>query len=233
MSYEDELQRKLQVLKEQLEKGKLSFAEHLADDVRTSLGAIRYSSDGSIDLSTVDARARSLASTVTYFSDRNDIKNEISLREIQQLYFQYIDNNFGWIYAEMLKHGADASDFSYYISQQPQLVQDITKNLPDFINDLEVFWGATLEPAYYHLQDLPNAKGVYGGDLFPSYRQNIASTCGVFLDTIVLMDPFYHSKEILEKESDEERVRYTMKHALNVLQYKELALADVTPPQLL
>jgi hypothetical protein len=60
-SREGELQHCLSVLQQMLKDGKVTFASHLAGDVRRSLAAVRYGSDGQVDLSTVDGRVRSLA----------------------------------------------------------------------------------------------------------------------------------------------------------------------------
>lgn len=73
-------------------------------------------------------------------------------------------------------------------------------------------------------------KGVFGGDLFPSHSENIASKCGIYTDTLILPDPFLRSKHLFELGSPERQAYYLIKHALNLLQYKELACADITPP---
>ena len=52
----------------------------------------------------------------------------------------------------------------------------------------------------------------------------------MYVDTIVLPDPFLRSGIWFEKWSDEQKAHYLFKHALNLLQYKDLVLAEVDPP---
>jgi len=75
-----------------------------------------------------------------------------------------------------------------------------------------------------------NIKGIFGGDLFPSHNENIASKCGIYTDTIVLPDPFLRSKHIFANYPKESQAFYFIKHAMNILQYKDLACADVDIP---
>ncbi len=57
-AYEKRLRRRLEILKQQMEAGKIKFAPGLG--VKESLMAIKYGPDGEIDLNTVDGRVRSL-----------------------------------------------------------------------------------------------------------------------------------------------------------------------------
>jgi hypothetical protein len=52
----------------------------------------------------------------------------------------------------------------------------------------------------------------------------------LYADTIVLPDPFLHSAITFSTTSQSEGVRYLVKHALNVLKYEKLALADSPTP---
>ena len=73
-------------------------------------------------------------------------------------------------------------------------------------------------------------KAVFGGDLFPSPYENIASKCGLYTDTVILPCPFLRSKHIFERSTPEQQAYYVIKHALNILQYKELACVDLPTP---
>jgi hypothetical protein len=73
-------------------------------------------------------------------------------------------------------------------------------------------------------------KGVFGGDLFPSSAENIASKCSLYTDTLVLPDPYLRSKHMFERLGDDKKAYYLIKHALNLLQYRDLACAEVVPP---
>ena len=78
---EARLQRRLQILKEQFEAGKIHIAKGLR--VVESLKAVRYAPDGSVDLNTVDSSVRSLALGVEAMHDREELKRSIPLAEIQ------------------------------------------------------------------------------------------------------------------------------------------------------
>ncbi|MEX0300546.1 MAG: hypothetical protein AB3N28_15840, partial [Kordiimonas sp.] len=100
-----------------------------------------------------------------------------------------------------------------------------------FLNVIEQFWEHLGEIAQIHVEDLHgNIKGVFGGDLFPANDENIASKCGIFADTIILPDPFLRSKHIFENYSKKDQAYYLVKHAMNILQYKDLACAELETP---
>ncbi|MFS1429727.1 hypothetical protein LMH73_022050 [Vibrio splendidus] len=85
MEYEERLRRRLKILQEQFKAGKVKLAEGL--DVEKSLLAVRTRPDGEIDLDTVDGLVRSMALAVTAMHDREEMKKEASLSEIQNMYF--------------------------------------------------------------------------------------------------------------------------------------------------
>ena len=86
--YEAQLQRRLQILKKQFEAGKIKIAEGL--QFAESLKRIRYSPDGTVDLNTVDRLVRSMALAVEAIHDREEMKQAISLAEIQTTYFKFL-----------------------------------------------------------------------------------------------------------------------------------------------
>jgi len=96
---------------------------------------------------------------------------------------------------------------------------------------IDEFWAQVGDAAYAHVEDMHEAlKGVFGGDLFPAHDENIASKCGLYTDTLVLPDPFMRSKYLFERWDSEQKAYYLIKHGLNLLQYKQLACTDLTPP---
>lgn len=227
---EAEILRRLGILKEEMEKGKVVFAKEVADDMIKSLTSVQLDRNGSIDLSTIDGRVRSLALAVTAMKDREDLKTSIPLPEIQQTYFTFLERNFGGYYKLMIEKGITPHQLATAISRSKEAVLDIVSYIPEFMNYIHSFWEQAYDVSSYHIEDMGVLKGVFGGDLFPSNEVNIASTCGVYIDTIVLPDPFIRTAPLLDKLSDEKKVYYLIKHGLNVLQYKELALAEVNPP---
>ncbi|MGB3972612.1 MAG: hypothetical protein WBL58_00390 [Peptococcia bacterium] len=228
--YKAELQRRLEVLKDHLEKGKIKFAPHLFDETQKSLMAVKYGVDGKIDLSTVDARVRSLALAVTAMKDREDMKNAITLKEIQTDYFKWLENNFGEYYQKMVERNLTPHDAGKAISLNQESVDYTVSIIPKFMEVITEFWNNLIDPSYAHLEDMHILKAVFGGDLFPSAYENIASKCGLYIDTIILPDPFLRSKALWNRWSKQKQTYYFIKHALNILQYKELALADIDPP---
>ncbi len=220
-AYEERLQRRLQILFKQFEAGKIKIAR--GHQVIESLKAVRYAADGSIDLNTVDGLVRSMALTAEFFHDREEMKKALPLVDIQNTYFTYLENNFGQFYKVMLERGLTPHDAGMALSRKPATIEEVTKNLPDFLNSLEEFWNNTADAAYAHVEDMHGTlKGVFGGDLFPSHDENIASKCGIYTDTIVLPDPFMRSKWLFKRWKPEQQAYYLIKHGMNLLQYREL-----------
>ncbi|MCA3061772.1 MAG: hypothetical protein ING60_18380, partial [Rhodocyclaceae bacterium] len=227
--YEARLQRRLQILKKQFEAGKIKIADGL--QVVESLKKVRYLPDGTVDLDTVDGLVRSMALGVEAMHDREELKEAISLAEIQTTYFRFLENNFGHFYKIMLERKLTPHDAGMALSGTQAAIEELTKNLKGFLETIDEFWSQTAEVAHAHVEDMHGTlKGVFGGDLFPSHSENIASKCGIYTDTLILPDPFLRSKHLFELGSSEQKAYYLIKHALNLLQYKELACADVTPP---
>lgn len=227
--YEARLQRRLQILKKQFEAGKIKIAEGL--QVVESLKMVRHAPDGTVDLDTVDGLVRSMALAIEAMHEREEMKRAISLAEIQTIYFKFLENNFGHFYKIMLERGLTPHDAGMAMSRTQATIEELTKNLKGFLETIDEFWSQTADVAHAHVEDMHGTlKGVFGGDLFPSHSENIASKCGIYTDTVILPDPFLRSKHLFELGSPEQQAYYLIKHALNLLQYKELACANVTPP---
>src|SRR5687767_5678346 len=101
--YEARLRRRLMLLRQQLEAGKVQFAP----DLKTveSLKAVRYGADGEIDLSTVDSSVRALALGIEALHEREETKKVISLRDLQHGYLRFVDSNFGHLHKQMMEEG--------------------------------------------------------------------------------------------------------------------------------
>lgn len=227
--YEERLQRRLKILKQQFDAGKVRIAKGL--QVIESLKRVRYASDGSVNLDTVDGLVRSMALVVEAMHDREEMKKSVSLAEIQTNYFRFLEQNFCQFHKVMVDRGLTPHDAGVALSRTPATVAELTKDLPGFLSTIEEFWSSVGPIAIAHVEDMHDSlKGVFGGDLFPSADENIASKCGLYTDTLVLPDPYLRSKHIFERSTDEKKAYYLIKHALNLLQYKTLACADVTPP---
>jgi hypothetical protein len=166
-----------------------------------------------------------------YIHDREEMKKAISLAEIQHTYFTFLQDNFGEFYRAMVDHGLTPHDAATALSRSASSIDELTKKLRGFLEAVEEFWAQASEVAQAHVEDMHDVlKGVFGGDLFPSHNENIASKCGVYIDTLVLPDPFMRSKFLFQRWKPERQAYYLVKHGLNLLQYRELACADVSPP---
>ncbi len=221
------LRERLKNLKEEMEAGRVKFASHLS--VIDSLKDVRNGPDGKIDLTTVDSGVRALANAVSFAVNRRHAKEAVSLQDLQQSYFKFIERNFGEMYTEMNKHGADPSQVGAAISSDPDKVKEFMAGMPEFLSVIDDLWKDAWDTAYYHVQDITGLKAVFGGETFPSPRKNIVSCAGVYADTIVLPDPFLRTR-FTNQQDDATAVRWFIKSALSLLHYREAALADVECP---
>jgi hypothetical protein len=100
----------LEILREQLEAGRIHFAPHLVEETKKSLMAVRYGADGEIDLETVDGRVRSMALAVTAMQGRDkgspfDVIADVVVETVQR--------SSSCFMASLLRRGAkDATDGS-------------------------------------------------------------------------------------------------------------------------
>jgi len=228
-AYERRVRHRLKLLKRRFEEGRIKIPDD--EKIKESLLAIRVGADGEIDLNTVNGVVRSMALAIEAVERREEMKRAIPLRDVQEMYFSYIKNNFGSYYKAMLTRGLDPDSAAYAISQNQAAIQEIEPAIPGFLDSLLEFWRISGDATSAHVADMHNVlKGIYGGDLFPTYEENIASKCGIYTDTIVLPDPFLRSKSLFPVWNVESRVYYLIKHALNLLQYRDLALADLDVP---
>ena len=228
-AYEERLRRRLKILQQQFKDGKIYIAEGLK--VEASLLTVRTGPDGEIDLDTVDGVVRSMALAITHMHDREKLKKSISLSEIQNTYFKFIEQNFGYYYEIMIKRSLSPHDAGMAAIQSQKSIDEVNQHLNEFLGLIDNFWHQTGDIAHIHVEDMHNnVKGIFGGDLFPSPSENIVSKCGIYMDTIVLPDPFLRSKHIFQNMEDKDKAYYLIKHALNILQYKILACADVEQP---
>ncbi len=228
-AYEERLRRRLKILRKTFEEGNIRIPND--PHIKDSLLAVRYGPDGEIDLSTVDGIVRSMALAITAMNDREELKKAYPLDEIQQTYFEFIDRNFGEYYKIMLERGLTPHDAGLALSRREETINSITDQIPDFFNIIEEFWLNAGEALIAHVEDMHESlKGVFGGDLFPAHSENIASKCGIYVDTIILPDPFLRSKALFPRWPKGDQAYYFIKHALNILQYKELACAKVDQP---
>jgi hypothetical protein len=228
-AYEERLRRRLDVLLEQFAAGKITIAPGLK--VIDSLKAVMRGPDGVIDLDTVDGLVRSMAMLVTEEHDRDVLKKKFPLSQLQLSYFSLIEKNFGEYFDEMLKAGVTPHEVATAISNEQSVIGTLVGQLDGFLDVIEEFWEQTADIVFGHVDDMQETtKGIFGGDLFPSLGDNIVSKCGLYIDTIVLPDPFLRSRMVFRTYPDKEKVYYLIRHGLSLMHFKSLACADVDPP---
>jgi hypothetical protein len=227
--YEERLKRRVLILQEMLKEGKMKIPYD--SQVEKSLTACRYDSNGEPDLSTIDGAVRSMALMAEHFHDRQQFKDAISLAEIQNRYFEGIHGNFDFFYNKMIELKLTPHETASQVAYGDHKIDYIHEKVGLFLKDIVEFWEIHSEAAYIHVEDsYDSIKAVFGGDLFPANDENIASKCGIYTDTIVLPCPFVRSKNLFDRWDKKQQVYYLLKHALNVLQYKTLAIANTKHP---
>jgi hypothetical protein len=230
--YQDRVKKRVLILRDMMKEGKIIFSEDMKDGMlEESLLKVRYDKNGEPDLSTVNGLVRSLALSAEGMHHRERMKSVISLHEIQRRYFNMISSNFQKFYDLMLQYKSTPHQLAHAMAYGKKDVDYIDNPIKELLKDIEDFWELLAESAYLHLQDdYDSIKAVFGGDLFPSNDDNIASKCGVYTDTIILPCPFIRSRFLFDRWNKQQRVYYLLKHGLNVLQYKELALTELDKP---
>jgi len=230
---EDEIQDltdRVFLLKERLEAGKMSFAPHLVDDFRRSFEAIRIKPDGKVDPQTVDGRIRAATLALLAMKQREDMKKSASLQEIQERYFEFLFKQFGWLYDLMGQNKVPPYRIAAFFSNKDDFVDELSSALPDVVSVLKDFWEVAGEVSEYHLRDGNQLKSVFSGDLFPAYDENVVSTAGLYVDTIVLPCPVMRVAPLVAMLPKAEVVRLFLKHVLTAMSYRTLATADISPP---
>lgn len=229
--YEERVKRRVLILRDLIVEGKITFAENMREGLDESFSRARFDENGEPDLTTIDGRIRSIALAAEHFDHREKMKSAISLQQIQERYFNKIIGNFNHFYEIMIEKEVSPHQVANVIAYGNQSIDYLNEVIEPILKDLEEFWDLVAESGYLHLEDdYESIKAVFGGDLFPSNEENIASKCGIYTDTIILPCPFIRSRHLFSIWNKQQRVYYLLKHALNILQYKDLALTELDKP---
>lgn len=226
----EELHRRVELLQEKLKEGKIEFAPHLIDAFWESMEKVRLLPDGIIDPETVDGRIRSLCMTIAHQHDRREWKDAVSLKEIQEGYFQRVNYAFGQLFKMITEANADPYKFAGWFSSDQSRVKDCLPVIDKFLEENKSFWENISDPTWIHLEDSFDSKAVFTGELFPDGSSNIASSTGLYFDTTILPDPFLKISPMIQFMSDDEKCYEMVRLALQVLSYMSLALADIEKP---
>ncbi len=231
IEYEERVKKRVLILRDFMQQGRIIFAESMKDKVEASFKKARFDENGEPDLSTIDGLIRSTALMAEHVDYREKMKDAISLIDIQHRYFSIIDGNFNTYYKFMVEMKATPNQVAHHIAYNSKDIDFLDDGIQPLLDVIIEFWELVAESGYIHLEDnTKTIRAVFGGDLFPQHNENIASKCGLYTDTIVLPCPFIRAKNLFDRWSKQERVYYLLKLALNILQYKELALADLAVP---
>lgn len=229
----EELHRRVMLLRQYLESGKILFAEHLIGEFFESVNKIRFAEDGLVIPESVDGRVRSSSLLIAHMQMREDLKSTASILDVQQAYFANIDNVFGDYYHRMEEYKTNPHNFARALSKDQEFVNKVLSFIPEFIEKIKDFWSDVGDCVRFHVEDTQALKAVFGGDLFPSSLRNIASTCGLYFDSIILPDPFMQSAKLFQFWGKENQVYYFIKHGLNLMNYKALSVADFDLPMVI
>lgn len=228
--YINDITERVFLIQRELESGKLKVASHLIKDLFSSLNNIRLLPDGRVDPDTVDGRVRAMGSAVRHFTERLDIKKKYSIYDLQKSYFDHLFFSFGEYYDFMVKSGEEPWKVASFLSTKDEFVKEIDENFKDFHSNIHEFWETASEIGIIHLQDGDQIKATFSGDLFPSYSQNVVSTAGLYVDTIILPCPVLRVGRLHGNASKTEFCRLLLKHVLTCMTYREVALEDFNPP---
>jgi hypothetical protein len=91
----EELHRRIELLQGKLKEGKIKVAPHLIDGLWESMEKVRILPDGIVDPDTVDGIIRSLCLAIAHDNERTEWKEAVSLKDIQEGYFQRVNYAFG------------------------------------------------------------------------------------------------------------------------------------------
>lgn len=222
--------RRLELLRKRIRDGKFHIAPHLRDGFEMSLHRIRTAPVGLVDETTVDGRIRSTLLLIAYQADREEWKDLVSLKQIQEAYFDRLQKVFGQPYEMMLEAKVDPYYFAEWYASEKERVAETIEIIDDFVSGTIEFWENISDPTWIHLEDSFDSKAVFTGEIFPDGRSNVVSSTGIYFDTTVLPDPFLKMAPVLSHMDEQNRLTEILRLGLQVLQYRELAIANVPKP---
>lgn len=154
----------------------------------------------------------------------------LSLRDIQAQYFDLLDFVFGKNFDHMKRIGSNPTDYAVEFAFEPGRAEGCAGVFREFLRDIKDFWIQSGPAVLEQLRAMKTLKSVFGGDASPRHSPNIARSVGLYMDTIVLPDPLLRFTLGVDKFQEVPLLCYVLRHVLNVLHYRKLALAEVDPP---
>lgn len=231
--YIDDLTDRVFLIKSLIESNKLSIAPHLIKQVYASLGKIKLTAERKVEPETVDAIIRSMGGALRHFTEREEIKKKHAVIELQEAYYRILFDNFGDYYHAMMKANRKPYEIAGFLSGKDEFVNQIISVFDELYQYLLDFWNVAAEVGVIHLQDSNNLKATFAGDLFPAHHENAVSMAGLYVDTIVLPCPILRMARLKKAGNDKEFCRLLVKHVMNCMTYRDVALEDINPPILM
>jgi len=152
------------------------------------------------------------------------------IRGIQAEYFDIVDLFFGKPFSEMRRNNVSAIAVAQQLVSTERLVEAFRDEGEKFAEGIREFWKDVGPDVDAYVEKLNALKGFFGGDVAPLYSKNIATSVGLYLDTVLIPDPLLKLGDFAGQADPKELLFLTAKHALNILGYRELAIAEVDPP---
>ncbi len=154
----------------------------------------------------------------------------VSLIDCQSMYFDILDSFVGQAYSVMKRNNLNPHIVAADMASREEYTKGYMSVHEKYVSIISEFWEAFVPTVRQHVERLQSLKSMYGGDIFPSYTHNIASSVGLYMDTILLPDPLLKGKLLTNVIKVEKLLYYTVKHSLSALNYRELALVEIDPP---
>lgn len=218
------------LLKQHIEAGKLRIPEEHWPDFRHSYESIRLDATGLVCPETVDGRIRALTLALLAARQREEIKVRVSLAEIQDWYFRFLFRNFGQLYEHMSRAKVSPAVAGEAAARDPATIRALYSGLPDVVAALTEFWQAAAPSGTLQLQDGRQLKATFAGDVFPGHWENVVSTAGLYIDTIVLPCPIMRIASLADVLPRPAFTEKFIKHVLTAMSYRPIATADVATP---
>lgn len=215
---------------------KFHVAEHLKSKFEDDLNKIKYFNN-EVEPNSVSQFLMLIIKTSSYTENFLVSKTkDKSLHDIQLEYIEIIEKEFGEMYREVTTKGYDFYNFSCaYTSQifKNNKHEKWINSLFSLFDEITEFWDQNWSQCNTHLQNYNKIKASYGGSLFPSSNENIISTAGLYLDTIVFPCPIMKNIPLWRGENKQELVQVFIKNILDLLAFKNIIEYDLETPIIL
>lgn len=226
----EELHRRVELLSTRLNWGRFYIAPHLAAELQNSMLKIRHGADGMVEPDSVDGRIRSLLTFITHQDERDEWRDTVSLRQIQEAYFDIVRRAFDRPYRTMTEAASKPSRFAAWFVSDSKRVGGWSDVTDQFVADVVDFWRCIPDSGWAHLEASSDSKAVLTDRPFFGGGSDFAGSTGIYFDTTILPDPFVDLSFLMDRMDQKGRCHEVLRLALQVLRCRDLALADIATP---